>query len=147
MSLVATQEVTDTIGYLIVQLCKLYRNATAEKLAPLGLHPGQEMMLCEISQSGGGLTQGELAEMLAVQPATVSKMLSRMDAAGLISGCRDVNDGRITRLHLTEAGVRAHDEIEVVWGDLERQTLANFTIEERVLLRRLLMQVIANLGG
>lgn len=144
---VATNEVPDTIGFLIVQLCKAHRNAAAEKLAPLGLYPGQEMMLCQISQSGGGLTQGELAEVLAVQPATVSKMLSRMDAAGLISGCRDANDGRITRLHLTETGQQVHDAVEVVWSDLERQTLANFTIEERVLLRRLLMQVVANLGG
>lgn len=142
----ATNEVPDTIGFLIVQLCKAHRNAAAEKLAPLGLYPGQEMMLCQISQTDG-MTQGELAEVLAVQPATVSKMLSRMDAAGLISGCRDANDGRITRLHLTEAGEQAHDAVEGVWSDLERQTLANFTIEERVLLRRLLMQVVANLGG
>lgn len=139
-------EVAETIGYLIVQLSKAHRNAAAEKLAPLGLYPGQEMLLCEISREDG-LTQGELAVRLGVQPATVSKMLSRMDAAGLISGCRDTNDGRITRLHLTEAGAQAHDVVEEVWTDLERMTLANFTMEERVLLRRLLMQVLANLGA
>ncbi|MCA9869109.1 MAG: MarR family transcriptional regulator [Anaerolineae bacterium] len=140
------QEVAETIGYLIVQLSKAHRNAAAEKLAPLGLYPGQEMLLCEISREDG-LTQGELAVRLGVQPATVSKMLSRMDAAGLVSGCRDASDGRITRLHLTEEGEAVHDSIDEVWNDLERRTLVNFTLEERILLRRLLMQVIDNLGG
>lgn len=146
MPVVTEQVVPDTIGYLIVQLCKAHRNASAERLVPLGLYPGQEMLLCEISRQDG-LTQGELAERLGVQPATVSKMLSRMDTVGLISGCRDASDGRVTRLHLTPQGEMAHDSVEEMWASLERRIVASFTTEERILLRRMLLQVIANLGG
>lgn len=140
-----TQEVPDTISYLLVQVCREQRNLSGEKLSPLGLHPGQEMLLCHLWQQHG-VTQGELAEKLGVQPATVSKMLARMDTAGLISGCRDVADGRITRLHLTTAGEELHDPIQAAWQAVEAQTLMNFTLEERVLLRRLLLQVLDNLS-
>lgn len=133
------------ISYLLVQVCREQRNLSAGKLDALGLHPGQEMLLCHLWQQHG-MTQGELAEKLGVQPATVSKMLTRMDNAGLISGCRDVADGRITRLHLTEAGQALHDPIQAVWQAVEAQSLARFTLEERVLLRRLLLQVLDNLA-
>ncbi len=142
----AQQDVPETTGFLINQICRLQRNLVAERLAALGLHPGQEMLLCQLWQQDG-LTQSELADRLRVQPATVSKMLSRMDRAGLISGCRDAVDGRVTRVRLTEAGRTIHAPIQDTWAMVEAETLAGFTVEERVLLRRLLMQVYANLGA
>lgn len=138
------QEAPETVGYLLNQICKAHRAVMASRLSELGLHPGQESLLCQIWQQDG-LTQGELAGRLGVQPATVSKMLSRMDSAGLISGCRDAADARITRLHLTDAGQALHEPIEAAWAEVETQTLAAFTLEERVLLRRLLLQVLDNL--
>ena len=103
------------------------------------------MLLCELWQNDG-LTQSELGERMGVQPATVSKMLSRMDNAGLVSGCRDAADGRITRQHLTETGQALHQPIQDAWERVDAQIVANFTLEERVLLRRLLMQVLDNLA-
>lgn len=137
-------EASETIGHLLTQINKAQRALMASQLSSLGLHPGQESLLCQIWQQDG-LTQGELAERLGVQPATVSKMLSRMDSAGLISGCRDAADGRITRLHLTDAGQSLHQPIQDTWNDVEKRMLTGFTLEERVLLRRLLMQVLDNL--
>ncbi len=134
----------ESIGFLLTQINKTYRALMAGRLSDLGLHPGQESLLCQIWQQDG-LTQGELAERLGVQPATVSKMLSRMDSAGLIAGCRDAADARITRLHLTEAGRALHQPIQEAWNDVEERMLAGFTMEERVLLRRLLMAILANL--
>lgn len=138
------QDVPDTVGFLISQICRVQRNRVAERLAELDLHPGQEMLLCQLWQQDG-LTQTELAERLGVQPATVSKMLSRMDSAGLIAGCRDAKDGRVTRVHLTEAGRAIHDPIQAAWADVEVETLAGLAAEEQDLLRRLLMEVLENL--
>lgn len=139
------QEVPETVSYLLVQVCRAHRIRVAERLSRFGLHPGQEMLLCQLWQEDG-LTPTELADRLGVQPATVSKMLSRMDSVGLISGCRDAKDGRITRLHLTDAGAALHDPIQDIWTGVETQTLADFTLEEKLLLRRLLLQVLSNLG-
>lgn len=140
----ARHEAPETIGYLLNQLNKAHRAVMTSRLNGLGLHPGQESLLCQIWQQDG-LTKGELAERLGVQPATVSKMLSRMDSAGLVSGCRDAGDARITRLHLTEAGQSLYQPIQDTWHDVEQHMLAGFTVEERVLLRRLLMAVLDNL--
>lgn len=139
------QDVADTVGFLISQISRVQRHRVAERLADLGLHPGQEMLLCQLWQQDG-LTQSELADRLGVQPATVSKMLGRMDSAGLIAGRRDAQDGRVTRVRLTEAGRAIHRPIQEVWAAVEAETVAGFTVEERVLLRRLLMQVLQNLS-
>jgi DNA-binding MarR family transcriptional regulator len=142
----AQQDVPETTTFLINQICRLQRNLMAERLAGLGLHPGQEMLLCQLWQRDG-LTQSELADRLGVQPATVSKMLSRMDSAGLILGCRDAQDGRVTRVRLTEAGRAIHGPIQDTWAVVEAETMAGFTVEERLLLRGLLVQVCTNLSA
>ncbi|MCS6844506.1 MAG: MarR family transcriptional regulator [Caldilineales bacterium] len=140
----ARQPQPESIGQLLTQVCRAHRTAVSEQLSDLGLHPGQESVLCHVWHEDG-LTQSELAQRLGVQPATVSKMLSRMERAGLISGCRDAADGRITRLHLTDAGKALFQPVQEAWLAVDAQILANFTLEERVLLRRLLIQVLHNL--
>lgn len=136
---------SESIGQLLTQVCRAHRTAISAQLSDLGLHPGQESVLCHLWNEDG-LTPSELAQRLGVQPATVSKMLSRMERSGLISGCRDATDGRITRLHLTDAGQALFQPVQEAWSAVDRQILADFTLEERVLLRRLLIQVLHNLA-
>jgi DNA-binding MarR family transcriptional regulator len=138
------QEVSQTTGFLIAQICRAYRNLAAEKLNELGLHPGQEMLLCELWNEDG-LTQSELAQRLSVQPATVSKMLSRMGSLDLVSTCRDARDGRAVRITLTEAGRHLHEPLQEAWMALETRTLATMGPEETEVLCRLLHQVLHNL--
>jgi DNA-binding MarR family transcriptional regulator len=133
------------IGYLLVQTCKTHR-ALAEKLwSGIGLHVGQDMILRHLWNEDG-LMQSELAERVCVQAATVTKMLQRMEQARLIERRGDPEDQRVSRVYLTDQGRALCQPYQELWESLEQYTIQGLSMEERVLLRRLLMQVLDNLN-
>ena len=136
--------VFDTIGYVITQVCRAHRNRAQSLLEELGLHTGQEMFLSCLWEQDG-LTQTELCERLGVQPATVCKMLERLHTAGLVASQKDVQDGRVSRVYLSAAGKNLQDAVGSTWLELERQTFAHMSPEEKMLFRRLLLQILDNL--
>lgn len=139
-------QISDSIGALLVQICKAHRNKAQELLSRIDLYPGQEFLLLNLWPEDG-LTHSEIAESLCVQPATVTKMLDRLVRTGLVRRQQDFNDQRVSRVYLTERGRKLLQPIEQLWDELEQISFANLTLEERLLLRRLLLQVYENLGG
>jgi DNA-binding MarR family transcriptional regulator len=137
--------IPETISYLIVQLCKAHRGLAEDLLSGLHLHAGQEIFLLHLWEQDGQ-TQSQLAENMCVQPPTVNKMLSRLEAAGLVERRPDPEDNRVSRVYLTAQSRALEQEVEAMWNKLEERTLANLSLEERLLLRRLLMQVHQNLA-
>jgi len=136
--------IPETISYLLAQVCKAHRSKGQELLSDLGLHLGQEMLLLRLWPKDG-LTQSELADDLCISPATITKTLDRMSKAGLVERRTDSEDQRVSRVYLTNAGHSLQEPVEGVWGELEAQCLANLTLEEQILFRRLLLQVYENL--
>jgi MarR family transcriptional regulator, organic hydroperoxide resistance regulator len=144
--------IKDSVGYVLAQVCKAHRQSVDSALKGLaregcgaGLHVGQEMILLHL-WGEEGLTQTQLAERLGVEPPTVTKMLQRMEAAGLLRRCGDAEDARVSRVHLTDAGRSLEPLVERSWAVVEERVTAGMTAEERLLLRRLLQQVRANLS-
>ena len=133
------------IGYELVQLARTHRNRAEELLNPLGLHTGQEMTLFLLWEEEGQ-THSQLAERMCVEPPTASKMLQRMEAAGLLVRRTDPEDARISRVYLTERGRSLKEPVLDAWKRLEEETLKGLTETEQALLRRLLMQMRANLS-
>jgi DNA-binding MarR family transcriptional regulator len=68
-----------------------------------------------------------------------------MEKAGLVERRHDAEDQRISRVYLTEAGRGQQAGVEQAWRKLEDEIFAGFTLEERVLLRRLFLQMRENL--
>ena len=135
-----------TVGYVLAQACHLHRQRADVLLNHLGVHVGQEMFLCEL-WANEGITQTELAERLLLQPATVTNSLQRMEREGFVERRTDAEDQRISRVYLTDKGRNLEESIQEKWSQLEQESFGNLTIEEAVLLRRLLLQVYQNLGG
>jgi len=140
------KQISETIGSLLVQICKFHRNKAQELLSRIDLYPGQEFLLLNLWPQDG-LTHTEVAENLCVQPATLTKMLDRLVRTGLVKRQMDPDDQRVSRVYLTEKGRELLQPINQVWEELEQISFANLTLEERLLLRRLLLQVYENLGG
>ena len=72
-----------TMSYLLAQVCKLHCQLADELLNGIGLHVGQEMVLCALWEMEG-VTQTELGDHLAVRPATVTNALKRLERKGLV---------------------------------------------------------------
>lgn len=102
---------TDDILALENQLC--FAIVTAARnvvsiyrpvLEPLGLtHPQYLVMLALWQRSPRSL--GELAEELAMEPATLSPLVKRLEAQGRLSRTRRADDERVLEIALTDDGV------------------------------------------
>ncbi|WP_460774043.1 MarR family winged helix-turn-helix transcriptional regulator [Microbacterium sp. GXF7504] len=72
-------------------------------LEPLGLtHPQYLVMLALWERSPRSL--GELAAELAMEPATLSPLVKRLEAQGRVTRARRVGDERVLEIALTEEG-------------------------------------------
>ena len=72
-------------------------------LEPLGLtHPQYLVMLALWEQAPRSL--GELADELAMEPATLSPIVKRLQAQGLIARARRADDERVLEISLTPDG-------------------------------------------
>lgn len=72
-------------------------------LEPLGLtHPQYLVMLALWETSPRSVK--ELGSALALEPATLSPLLKRLESAGLITRTRSARDERVLDIELTEAG-------------------------------------------
>src|SRR5215467_1289976 len=124
-------------------ICRAQRTQMSNALAEIGLYAGQEMFLWQLWRQDG-LTQSQMVERMCVQPPTVSKMLDRLEKAGLVERRPDSEDIRISRVYLTEQGHRNQRAVRDIWTSIEQRLIEGLTLEERIVLRRLLLQVHEN---
>jgi DNA-binding MarR family transcriptional regulator len=137
--------IQESISCLIVKVARAHRTLAATLLAELDLYPGQEFLLMQLWREDG-LPQSELCARLEVEPPTLTKMLHRLEGCGVVERKRDPVDARICRVHLTDRGYALQEPVEKLWQTLESRTLANLSLEEKLLLRRLLLQLAQNLA-
>ena len=139
------RQIQDYIGFQLLQVHKAHRSRAEAALNKLGLHTGQEMLLLQLWIEEG-LPQSQLAACMGVEPPTATKMLQRMEHAGLIERRPDPEDARVSRVYLTERGRVLEQPVLDVWKQLETLTVAGLSATELALLHRLLMQVSENLS-
>lgn len=139
------RQIQDYIGFQVLQVHKAHRSRAEAALNKLGIHTGQEMLLLQLWIEEG-MPQSQLAASMGVEPPTATKMLQRMEHAGLIERRADGEDARVSRVYLTERGRALEQPVLDVWKQLEAQTITNLSATEQALLHRLLMQVSTNLS-
>ncbi len=133
-----------TLDHLLAQVCRLHHAHFHELLSGTGVFRGQPPVL-EALMLKDGQTHGELAEQLHVTPATMSRMIRRMAHTKLVVARRDLDDKRVSRVYLTEEGRAMRNVLQQAFERSEADAFADFTMEERVLLRRFLLQIRSNL--
>jgi DNA-binding MarR family transcriptional regulator len=134
----------ESLDSLFAQICRLKHARIHTLLEALGLYRGQPSVLQALWEEEG-LMHTELARRLQVQPATITKMLQRMEKAGFVERRPDPDDQRVSRVYPTEAGRAVRADVQQVWRQLEEEAFAGFTLEERVLLRRSFLHIRENL--
>ena len=140
----AERPIEGRLSYTLARVSRAYRDLAGELLAPTGLHLGQNRLLQQLWEEDG-LSQSRLAGRLGAQLPTITRMVGRMEVAGFVERRPSPTDARATQVYLTEKGREAKVPVERFWSELEERAAANLSLEERLLLHRLLMQVHANL--
>jgi MarR family transcriptional regulator, organic hydroperoxide resistance regulator len=133
----------DSINYLFVQVAKAHRARTHELLSRLGLHVGQEMILVALTKRGD-LSLSELANMLEVQPPTVTKMVQRLESAAIVRRETCKHDSRSSSICLTSKGKQLQTKIEKIWQQVETEFFGDLSATEKAKFQTLLQKVRAN---
>lgn len=131
---------------LLAQVSQVFRSVSDAFTDQVDIPRGQATVLCVIAREDG-LTQSEIAERLAVQGATVTNMLQRLEEAGLVIRRRDPEDNRLVRVYLTEAGLEKELSLNAQLGSMQELIFKGIGETERAVLRRQLRQIIENITG
>jgi DNA-binding MarR family transcriptional regulator len=96
------------------------------------LSPHEYGVLYALSSAPQGLRITELrADVLLTQPG-ISRLIARLEAAGLVERMDDPDDGRACRIRLTESGARAQRHVGVRHGRHVAQTMTRGLTDEQL---------------
>lgn len=131
---------------LLHHLVHMIQQQAMYRLEKYDLKPWQAGILFAMN-SHGGLSQRELAKMISVTPPTMTVAIKKMESQGYITRQPDEKDQRIVRLFITDKGLMCLKESKVVFQELEDELWHGISAEERLLLRRLLIQMKDNVAS
>ena len=95
---------------------RLHRQLMFKMMSDKNVYPGQAGCLWIIGNHDG-IPQRDLARRLHVARPTITVMLHKMEATGLIARRPDEKDQRMTRIYLTDAGRCVQDEMNSTLAD------------------------------
>lgn len=137
-----------SFGFIISDVTRLLRrsfNHRAQEVG-LGLTPAQWQTLAHLKRNEG-INQGALAQILEVQPITLSRLIDRLEAAGWVTRRPDPDDRRAVRLFLTAAAQPIVDRIRVVAQEAIAGAMVGIPDAERERIIDTLLIVRENLLG
>jgi DNA-binding MarR family transcriptional regulator len=114
-------------------------------MAELGIAGTQGSILFMLG-SGRCLLAAELAREFGVDASAVTRRVDVLEARGLVTRVRSVEDRRVVRLALTPEGQTIAACIPAIFAGVVDQLLTGFTIEEIGFLKSMLRRVLANSG-
>lgn len=118
------------VSAAIFQVARNHKAYAAHLLRALDLHPGQEILLMELTGTTHR-TQGELVRTLGLDHSTVAKSLRRLEDAGLVVRRPSEADRRVVMVSLTDDGAALALRVQAVWEQLEHTTTTDLTREQR----------------
>lgn len=132
---------TQSAGYLINHIARIFARGLSERIKPLGLTTGTFPALLELWETDG-LTQKQLVERLDIEQATMANTLARMERDGLILRKKDVSDGRVQRVWLTERARGLRDPAITAAIAENAFELAGLSADERAKFIALMQKII-----
>jgi DNA-binding MarR family transcriptional regulator len=138
--------IEDSLGYLVNRVARKMANQLAEELRPAGVGIGQWAVLLFL-WARDGMSQAELSRVVAIEPPTMVRTIDRMVRDGLVSRAADPDDGRVSRISLTERGRSLRDELVPKAVAVNAANLGRLTATERRTLRRLLGKLLEGANG
>lgn len=132
------------LGFLLHDVARLMRKRFEQNARDLGLTRSQCSVLAHLARHDG-IQQGTLAEILEVEPITLTRLVDRLEQMGLVERQSHPTDRRVRLLRLTNA---AHPKLDVIFavGLLTRgEAMEGVSEEDRERLFDILSSMKANL--
>jgi MarR family transcriptional regulator for hemolysin len=123
MMIVPKTPIEREIAFNISDVARLLRTYADQRAREFGMTRAQWSVLARVERSEG-LKQCELAEVLDLQPITLTRLIDRLCDGGLIERRSDPDDRRAKRLYLTPAARPVLDGLTRLGKDMMATVLA-----------------------
>jgi MarR family transcriptional regulator, transcriptional regulator for hemolysin len=110
-------------AFSLNDVARMLRTYADYKAGQFGITRAQWVVLARLDRFEG-LKQSELAEMLDLQPITLTRLLDRLCHGGLIERRPDPNDRRANRLYLTASARPLLEQLGELGDELMSTALA-----------------------
>jgi DNA-binding MarR family transcriptional regulator len=130
--------VSDQLADAVQQLSRRLRHGTRQRLAPLGLTPGQGRALSALERAGRPLRMAELADALRVVPRSATGVVEGLEEAGLVRRVTDPANRRSVLVSLTSEGRGTLDELAAARRQTAEELFGPLTPDDQLRLLALL---------
>ncbi|WP_428682288.1 MarR family winged helix-turn-helix transcriptional regulator [Reyranella sp.] len=132
------------LGFLLHDVARLMRKRFEQNARGLGLTRSQCQVLAHLARNEG-IQQSGLADILEVEPITLTRLLDRLEEAELVERRAHPTDRRIRQLYLTEKVHPLLADIFTIGAATRSEALEGVAEAEREQLFALLSRMKSNL--
>ena len=136
----------DNLPFEIAETAHALRRAFDRRAAALGATRTQWKVLFRLTREPG-LRQVELAEMLDIEPITLTRIVDRLEEAGWVERQRDPADRRAWRLFVTDKAKPLVEELKGVAAEMMGQAFAGIPEAELHGVRETLAKIRSNIAA
>lgn len=128
----------------LIRAYHAHNNLMRPKIAEIGLSVGQPKIMDFLSRHDGCM-QKDLAALCNIEPATISRLLDRMEQDGLLTRRTVEGNKRAVAVSLTPLGRKRNKEMVTIRDHVEEHELEGFSPAEREQFYEYLTRLYANL--
>ena len=133
----------ETLPFEIGETAHALRKAFDRRAVGLGVTRAQWKVLFRLTRHAG-LRQIELADMLDIEPITLSRIVDRLEEGGLVTRVADPADRRAWRLHITARAQPLVEKLRQVADEMIAEAFAGIDGKDIEITRQVLARAREN---
>jgi DNA-binding MarR family transcriptional regulator len=133
----------ETLPFEIAETAHALRKAFDRRACGLGVTRAQWKVLFRLERKPG-LRQIELADLLDVEPITLSRIVDRLEEGGLVERVADPADRRVWRLHVTARARPLVEKLQALADEMVAEAFAGIDPKDIEITRQVLGRVREN---
>jgi MarR family transcriptional regulator for hemolysin len=133
----------ETLPFEISETAHALRKAFDRRAVGMGVTRAQWKVLFRLERQPG-LRQIELADMLDIEPITLSRIVDRLEEAGLVERVADPADRRAWRLHVTARAQPLIEKLRAVADEMIAEAFGGIDPQQIAVTRSVLTRVREN---
>lgn len=133
----------ETLPFEIGETAHALRKAFDRRTVGLGVTRAQWKVLFRLHRQPG-LRQIELADMLDIEPITLSRIVDRLEESGFVERRPDPSDRRAWRLHVTLRAQPLIAKLRAIADDMIAEAFAGIDPKDIEITRRVLFRAREN---
>jgi MarR family transcriptional regulator, transcriptional regulator for hemolysin len=139
------EESSSNLGFLVHDVARLMRKRFEQHARGLGLTRSQWQVLAYLSRNEG-ISQTGLADLLDIEPITLSRIVDRLVDTGFVDRTPHATDRRVWCLRLTEAARPKLKQVRELGEETRCETLAGVSQADQQRLVKTLLALRSNLS-